>query len=121
MRTTASFMTHQSRRRREGAIGCLLIAAASLVACAGGGGGAKNEVETLASWRATIDLAAEARMRGWVTPRYVHQLRDKARIALADASKMEKSAKLSAAAQDSVTDASRALVRSLASLDLVGP
>jgi hypothetical protein len=96
-----------------------LIATATLLAC--GGGGTKKQVESLESWRATIDLTGEAQLRGWVTPRYAHQLRDKARTELATAAKMAAGGKLSSAARDSVTNASRALERSLASLERVGP
>jgi outer membrane biogenesis lipoprotein LolB len=112
-------MASQSFSRRSGAR-VPLVALALLAACSGGAG-AKQEVETLDSWRATIDLASEAQFRGWVTPRYAHQLRDKARIALNQAAKSATSAKMSAAARDSVTLASQALEKSVRSLERVGP
>jgi hypothetical protein len=112
-------MAIQSRCRRRGAY-VPLIALSALLAC-GSGGGAEKEVESLDSWRATIDLTAHAQLRGWVTPRYAHQLRDKARIALADAAKTAASPDMSAAARDSLTVASRALEKSVASLERVGP
>ena len=110
-------MAIPSRSRRGAPVP--LIALAALAAC--GGGGAKQQVESLDSWRATIDLATEAQLRGWVTPRYAHQLRDEARTALADAAKSANSSDLSAAARDSVTDAARSLEAAVASLERVGP
>ena len=112
-------MAIKSRRRRRGAR-VPFVALALLAAC-GGGGSAKKQVETLDSWRATIDLTSEAQLRGWVTPRYAHQLRDKARVALDQAAQTAASAKMSAAARDSVTRASHALETSVESLERVGP
>ena len=112
-------MVIQSRSRRRGAR-VPLLALALLGAC-GGGGSAKKEVETLDSWRATLDLASEAQLSGWVTPRYAHQLRDKARIALEQAAKSATAGKMSSAARDSVTLASQALEKSVRSLERVGP
>lgn len=111
-------MAIQSRCRRRGAH-VPLIALSALLAC--GGGGARKEVESLESWRATIDLTAHAQLRGWVTPRYAHQLRDKARIALDDAAKSASSPNMSPAARDSVTRSSRELEKSVAALERVGP
>ena len=112
-------MAIQSRPRRRRAR-VPLVALALLAAC-GGAGSAKKEVETLDSWRATIDLTSEAQLRGWVTPRYAHQLRDKARVALDQAEKSVASPKMSTAARDSVTTAARALATSVQSLGRVGP
>jgi hypothetical protein len=92
-----------------------------MLAACGGGGSAKKQVETLDSWRATIDLTSEAQLHGWVTPRYAHQLRDKARVALDQARKSAANAKMSTAARDSVTLASHALEKSVHSLEQVGP
>ena len=112
-------MANPSRCRRRGAY-VPLIALSALLAC-GGGGGAQKEVESLDSWRATIDLTAHAQLRGWVTPRYAHQLRDKARIALADAAKSAASPDMSPAARDSVRHSSRELEKSVSALERVGP
>ena len=113
-------MAIQPTCRRRGA--CVpIIALATLVACGGGGGGAKKEVESLDSWRATIDLTSEAQLRGWVAPRYAHQLRDKARIALSDAAKTAAAPGMSAAARDSVMLASQSLETAVRSLEQVGP
>ncbi len=84
-----------------------------------GGGGASKQIETLQSWRATIDLAAEARLRGWVTPRYVDQLRDEARKAVKAGEQSVPAAK--PAERDSLVAANAGLRASLARLDRVGP
>ena len=105
--------------RRRGAR--VLLVALSLLAACSGGGSAKKEVETLDSWRATIDLTSEAQIRGWVTPRYAHQLRDKARIAIDQAAKTAAVPDMPTAARDSVTLASQALEKAVRSLEQVGP
>ncbi|MFL5563330.1 MAG: hypothetical protein ACJ79K_17835 [Gemmatimonadaceae bacterium] len=106
---------HSNRRRR---FATLLAMGAALAGC--GGGGADKEIETLQSWRATIDLAAEARTRGWVTPRYVRQLRDEAHTELGAAAQLEASDKTSSPARDSLASAARDLERALAALDRTG-
>ena len=113
------FMAIQPTCRRRGA--CVPIIALTILVACGGNGGAKKEVESLDSWRATIDLTSEAQLRGWVTPRYAHQLRDKARIALSDAAKTAAAPGMSAAARDSVMLASQSLETAVRSLEQVGP
>jgi hypothetical protein len=89
------------------------------VAClACGGADASKEIETLHSWQATIDLAAEARVKGWVTPRYVAQLRDKARLAVTEGD--QAMSKATPAERDSLSAAGTALRASLAQLDRTG-
>jgi hypothetical protein len=101
-----------------------LLPAATLVAtlaCAGcGGADAKKEVETLESWRATIDLASDARVRGWVTPRYADQLRDKAREAVSQGGQLAASDKVTPAERDSLSAAGARLRAALGRLDRTG-
>ena len=108
-----------SRLRRSGRLLTIhLLAAVSTLGC--GGGGASKEIETLQSWRATIDLTAEAQLRGWVTPRYAAQLGDRARDALATATGSP-DAKASASERDSIATARHELEMSLARLERTGP
>jgi hypothetical protein len=96
------------------------FAALACVACLGcGGTDPSKQIETLQSWRATIDLATEARVKGWVTPRYVKQLRDEARLAVTAGDKAMSKAK--PAERDSLSAAGRDLRVSLARLDRAGP
>jgi hypothetical protein len=95
-----------------------VLATVAMLAC--GGGDASKEIETLQSWRATIDLAANARLRGWVTSRYVSQLRDEARDALKKSDSDKSSEKASAAQRDSLDTARRDLETSLAKLERLG-
>lgn len=90
-----------------------------MLAC--GGGDASKQIETLQSWRATIDLAAEAQLKGWVTPRYASQLRDKARAELATTAHASSDEKTPPAERDSLATARHALEASLARLDRTGP
>lgn len=96
-----------------------LLATGLILAC--GNGGATKEIETLQSWRATADLAAEAQLKGWVTPRYAAQLGDKARAALATAARAPSDAKVSPGERDSLATARRALAASLARLERRSP
>jgi hypothetical protein len=108
-----------SRLRRSGRLlSVALLAAVLTLGC--GGGGASKEIQTLQSWRATIDLAAEAQLRGWVTPRYAAQLRDRARDELAATAK-SRDKKESAAERDSIAAARHELEMSLARLERTGP
>jgi len=84
-----------------------------------GGGGASKQIETLQSWQATIDLAANAQLRGWVTPRYVDQLRDEAQKAIKKGEQAMSSAK--PAERDSLSSASTQVRAALDRLDRVGP
>ena len=93
-----------------------ILACAAALAC--GGANASKQIETLHSWRATIDLAARAQVAGWVTPRYVDQLRDGARLAVAAGDQAMSKAK--PAERDSLSTAGRELRASLARLDRVG-
>jgi hypothetical protein len=85
-----------------------------------GGADASKEIETLQSWRATIDLAAGARVRGWVTPRYADQLRDEAREEASRADRLTSSGRLTPAERDSLSVAGAGLRASLARLDRSG-
>jgi hypothetical protein len=93
--------------------------AAALLCSACGGTDASKEVETLRSWRATIDLAADARLHGWVTPRYADQLRDAAGKAVTAGDRAMAGA--TPAERDTLRDAGRDLRLSLVRLDRVGP
>jgi len=90
-----------------------------VVCLACGGADASKQIETLHSWRATIDLAARARVEGWVTPRYVEQLRDGARLAVAAGD--QAMSKASPSERDSLLVAGRELRAALAQLDRAGP
>jgi hypothetical protein len=95
----------------------VILLAATTIAC--GSGGASKQVETLQSWRATIDLAAGAQLRGWVTPRYVDELRDEAQKAIKKGQQAMSSAK--PAERDSLRSANAQLSAALDRLDRVGP
>lgn len=95
-----------------------LLAAALTLGC--GGGDASKEIETLQSWRATIDLAAEAQLKGWVTPRYASQLRERAREELSTTARAPGGEKATAAERDSLATARRDLEASLARLERTG-
>lgn len=110
--------TRQSRQCKR-LSGLALLAAALTLGC--GGGDASKEIETLQSWRATIDLAAEAQLKGWVTSRYASQLRDKARDELATTARASGDQKTTAAEHDSLATARRELEASLARLERTGP
>lgn len=97
----------------------VLLATAAMLAC--GGGDPSKEIDTLQSWRATIDLAGNARLHGWVTSRYVTQLRDEARDALTKSDSDKSSEKASPAERDSLATARHDLEASLANLDRLGP
>lgn len=114
-----SIMPTRPSRRCRRLSHVALVAAALTLAC--GGGGASKEIETLQSWRATIDLAAEAQLKGWVTPRYASQLRDEARDELATTARASSDEKASTAERDSLAIARRALEASLARLERTGP
>lgn len=94
---------------------------ATLASAGCGGGGASKEIETLQSWRATIDLAAEARLRGWVTPRYADQLRDEARKAVSRGDDFTSSDQVTPAERDSLRAAGADLRAALVRLDRTGP
>jgi hypothetical protein len=111
------YMSTIPARLRAAAV--LILLSAGLLAC--GGGSVDKEVETLQSWRRTIDFAGEARLRGWVTPRYVRQLRDEAHAELGTAAKLAASGKASLAGRDSLTVAAAELQHSIAHLDRAGP
>ena len=97
----------------------LSVLLAAALACAGcSGANPSKEIETLRSWRATIDLAVEARLHGWVTPRYTDQLRDEARTAAAAGDQAMASA--SPSRRDSLLAAGNALRASLDRLDRTG-
>lgn len=96
----------------------VVLTSAATLAC--GGGSATKEIATLHSWRATIDLAAEGQLKGWVTPRYVAQLRDQARIELATTSDASAYPKIPAAQRDSLAAARRDLASSLERLRRIG-
>jgi len=96
----------------------VLLTAASALACSGGD--ASKDIETLQSWRATIDLAAEAQLHGSVTPRYAAQLRDRAREELATVAKSPDK-KATVAERDSIAAARGALEASLVRLERTGP
>lgn len=89
-----------------------------LAGCAGTD--ASKEIETLQSWRATIDLAADARVRGWVTPRYARQLRDEGRKAVSRGDQLLSSDEVKPAERDSLSSAGAALRAALARLDRAG-
>jgi hypothetical protein len=110
--------TRPAHRRQWFDLAAVFVTA-TMLAC--GGGDASKEIETLQSWRATIDLAANAQLRGWVTSRYVTQLRDKARDALKKSDSDKSSEKASAAQRDSLSTARRELETSLAKLERLGP
>ena len=94
---------------------------ATMLASAGcGGGDASKEIETLQSWRATIDLAAEARLRGWVTPRYADQLRDEGRKAVSQGDQLTSSDNVTPSERDSLRAAGADLRAALARLDRTG-
>lgn len=99
-------------------VSCSIVLLA-VVTTACGGGGASKQIETLQSWQATIDLADSAQLRGWVTPRYAHQLRDEARKAVKAGEQAMSKAK--PAERDSLAAANRELRASLARLERVGP
>lgn len=86
-----------------------------------GGTDASKEIETLQSWRATIDLTARAQLRGWVTPRYAAQLRDRARDELKTVATASPDPKESASQRDSIASAQRDLEASLTRLERTGP
>ena len=96
-----------------------LSALLATLACAGSDPG--KEIQTLQSWRATIDLAGEAQLRGWVTPRYVAQLRAEAENEARAAGEALSRNDVPGAQRDSITTARRDLERSLARLAEVGP
>ena len=110
--------THRPRRHKPLSPVAILAAALTL-AC--GGSDASKEIETLQSWRATIDLAARAQLQGWVTPRYADQLRDRAREELKTVASAPPDPKESAAQRDSIATARRDLEVSLARLERTGP
>ena len=85
-----------------------------------GGADASKEIETLQSWRATIDLAADARVHGRVTPRYADQLRDEARKEVARGDRLAASDQATAAERDSLSAAGADLHASLARLARIG-
>ena len=99
----------------------IAILATTLASAGCGGGDASKEIETLQSWRATIDLAAEARLHGWVTPRYADQLRDKGRRALSQGDELTSSDQVTPAERDSLSIAGAGLRAALARLDRTGP
>ena len=85
-----------------------------------GGTDASKEIETLHSWRATIDLAADARVRGWVTPRYADQLRDEGRKAVSQGDQVTTSGRVAPAERDSLRGAAADLRAALARLEQTG-
>ena len=96
----------------------MLLAALVVAGC--GGADASKEIETLHSWRATIDLTAEARLRGWVTPRYAHQLSDEGRKAVVQGEDPLFSDRSDSAGRDSLAAAGAALRAALGRLDRTG-
>lgn len=85
-----------------------------------GGADATKEIETLRSWRATADLATEARLRGWVTPRYAQQIRDEGRKAASEGDRLASGGQVASTEADSLRAAGAALHQSLARLDRTG-
>lgn len=85
-----------------------------------GGADASKEIETLHSWRATIDLTADARLRGWVTPGYAHQLSEEGRKAASQGDELLFSDKSDPADRDSLAAAGTALRAALGRLDRTG-
>jgi hypothetical protein len=85
-----------------------------------GGADPSKEIETLQSWRATIDLAADARLHGRVTPRYAHQLSDEGRKAAAQGEQVASGGKVTPAERDSLHSAGAELRAALTRLDSTG-
>ena len=89
-----------------------------LAGCAGTD--ASKEIETLQSWRATVDLAANAQLHGWVTPRYARQLRNEGRKAVSQGDKLLSSGKVTAPQRDSLSSAGADLRAALTRLEHTG-
>ena len=106
-----------ARRRIRHARVTVVTFVAVLVAGCGGGGGVDEQLDTLQSWRETLQLAAALHARDAVTDRALAQLRDGAREAIAQAhQQLAQSAKT---AQDSarVRAGADSLAATLAQLD----
>jgi len=95
-----------------------LLAAFALLGC--GGADPSKEIETLQSWRATIDLATDAQLRGWVTPRYARQLLDEGRKAASQGDQLGASDKTRPAERDSLSAAGAELRAALGRLERAG-
>ncbi|HEX2778522.1 MAG TPA: hypothetical protein VHM30_03415 [Gemmatimonadaceae bacterium] len=62
-------------------IGAVVLACCcGMVAC--GGDDPEKSIESLDSWRSSVQMATTAVRLGWVTPRYAKQVRDRATAAL---------------------------------------
>lgn len=95
-----------------------LLAALALAGC--GGANASKEIETLHSWRATIDLTAEAQLRGWVTPRYARDLSRQGEKAVSHGDDLLFSDRADPAEVDSLAAAAAALRAALGRLHRTG-
>lgn len=94
-------MSIRRRPRIVQRIGILVLACScGLLAC--GGEDPEKSIESLDSWRSTVQLATTALRLGWVTPRYAKQIRDRATAALNET--REKGPKAATPSEQQATD-----------------